>query len=46
MPKRTVLTIAGEMLQLEQRNRAMNAFVAEQVEKLQKDNINTLLVKG
>ena len=46
MPQRAVLTMAGEVLQLEQRNRTMNAFVAELIDKLRKENIYTLLVKG
>ena len=46
MPQNIALTLAGEVLQLEQRNRAMNAFIAELVEKLQRANIYSLLVKG
>lgn len=46
MPQNIALTLAGEVLQLEQRNRAMNAFIAELVEKLQRADIYTLLVKG
>lgn len=38
--------IAGEMLQLEQHNRAMNAFVGELIDKLRKKDVYTLLVKG
>jgi len=45
-PQQLALTIAGEVLQLEQRNRAMNAFVAELIEKLRSADIYTLLVKG
>ena len=46
MPQNIALTLAGEVLQLEQRNRAMNAFIAELVEKLRRADIYTLLVKG
>ena len=46
MPQNIALTLAGEVLQLEQRNRAMTAFIAELVEKLQRANIYSLLVKG
>ena len=40
------LTIAGEVLQLEQRNKAMNQFVARLVADMRKAGIYTLLVKG
>lgn len=40
------LTIAGEVLQLEQRNKAMNKFVACLVDDMRKADIYTLLVKG
>ena len=40
------LTIAGEVLQMEQRNRAMNLFVARLVADMRKAGIYTLLVKG
>lgn len=40
------LLFAGRALQIEQQNVAMNQFVAELFEKLQKENINALLVKG
>lgn len=46
MPQNIALTLAGEILQLEQRNRAMNAYIAELVEKLRRADIYTLLVKG
>lgn len=46
MPQNIALTLAGEVLQLEQRNRAMNAYIAELVEKLRRADIYTLLVKG
>jgi len=46
VPQSIALTMAGEVLQLEQRNRAMNAFVAELIEKLRKEDVYALLVKG
>jgi len=46
MPQNIALTLAGEVLQLEQRNRAMNAYIAELIEKLRRADIYTLLVKG
>ena len=46
IPQTVALTIAGDVLQLEQRNRAMNLFVAEFIERLRKVDIYTLLVKG
>lgn len=46
VPQTMALTIAGEVLQLEQRNRAMNQFVARFVADMRKAGIYTLLVKG
>ena len=46
VPQMMALTIAGEVLQLEQRNRAMNQFVARLVADMRKVGIYTLLVKG
>lgn len=46
VPQTLALTIAGEVLQLEQRNRAMNAFIAGLIERLRREDIYTLLVKG
>lgn len=40
------LQIAGQALQLEQQNVAMNRFVARLVEKMRNEGIYTLLVKG
>ena len=40
------LTIAGEVFQLEQRNRAMNKFVARLVADMRTEGIDALLVKG
>lgn len=41
-----VLTFVGNSLQLEQRNHAMNVFVAELIGKLRSEDIYALLVKG
>lgn len=46
VPQAIALTLAGEALQLEQCNKAMNAFVATLVEKMRAEGIYTLLVKG
>ena len=46
VPQEVALMYAGEVLQLEQRNQAMNAFIAELVGKMRKEDIYTLLVKG
>lgn len=40
------LTFVGAALQIEQRNLFMNDFIARLLEKLRKDEINALLVKG
>ena len=45
-PKGIVLTLVGETLQLEQRNMGMNDFISNLVEKMRRDGIYTLLVKG
>lgn len=46
LPKEVVLQFVGQALQLEQRNTAMNAFIAKQIEQLRTAGINALLVKG
>jgi len=46
VPQTMALTIAGEVLQLEQCNRAMNQFVARLVADMRRAGIYTLLVKG
>ena len=46
IPQKVVLSFVGDTLQLEQRNKAMNQFVANLVERLRKEDILTLLVKG
>ncbi len=45
-PQVLALTIAGEVLQLEQRNRAMNMFITELVACMRRADIYSLLVKG
>ncbi len=44
--KEVTLTFVGGALQLEQRNAAMNEFVAKLIERLRVNNIYVLLVKG
>ena len=46
VPQELALNLAGEVLQLEQRNTAMNQFVAQTVERMRSNGIYTLLVKG
>ncbi len=46
IPQSTALTFVGDTLQLEQRNQTMNQFIAKLVERLKKEDILTLLVKG
>lgn len=46
LPKEEVLMVVGKTLQLEQRNKAMNAFVAELIGHLKDAGIYALLVKG
>lgn len=46
LPKEEVLMVVGQTLQLEQRNKAMNAFVAELIGRLKDAGIYALLVKG
>jgi len=41
-----VLVLVGEALQLEQRNTAMNSFIAVLIEKMRNAEIYTLLIKG
>jgi len=45
-PKELLLKWIGEVQQIERRNKEMNVFVAELIEKLRKKDIYTLLVKG
>ena len=46
VPQSMALTMAGEVLQLEQRNRAMNVFVEYLIGKLLNEDVYALLVKG
>lgn len=46
LPQAVVLQFVGQALQLEQRNTAMNAFIANVVEKMRQHGIYTLLIKG
>lgn len=46
VPQAVALQFIGQTLQIEQRNKAMNAFVSELVTKLRKADIYAILVKG
>ena len=46
VPQQWALQFAGQTIQLEQRNKAMNAFIANLISRLRKEDIYTLLVKG
>lgn len=46
IPKVLLLQWIGEVQVIEQRNKEMNAFIAELIEKLRKNDIYALLVKG
>lgn len=46
IPKADVLSFIGQALQIEQRNKAMNAFIASLIERMHAADINMLLVKG
>lgn len=46
IPQEVALTFVGSTLQLEQRNQAMNDFVAKLIEQLRHQNVYALLVKG
>lgn len=46
IPQVAALTFAGATIQMEQRNKAMNGFIVELVEKMRAADIYTLLVKG
>lgn len=45
-PKKVVLQFVGQMLQLEQKNQAMNYFIGVMIDKMREAGIETLLVKG
>ena len=46
IPKADILLFIGQALQIEQRNKAMNAFIASLIDRMQAADIYTLLVKG
>lgn len=46
VPQEWVLQFIGSTLQIEQQNKAMNDFVAKLIEKLRKEDVYALLVKG
>ena len=46
IPQEVVLSIVGDTLKLEQRNRDMNLFLGSLIEKLRKAGIKAVLVKG
>lgn len=46
VPQVWALQFAGQTIQLEQRNKAMNQFIADLVAKMREADIYTLLVKG
>ena len=46
IPQEWTLQFVGQTLQVEQRNKAMNEFVARLIEKLRQNDIYALLVKG
>ena len=46
VPQEDVLPFIGSALQIEQQNDALNIFVAQLIEKLRKEDVYTLLLKG
>lgn len=46
VPQAWALQFAGQAIQLEQRNKAMNVFVAKLIELLRKEDVYAILVKG
>lgn len=46
VPQQWALQFAGQAIQIEQRNKAMNAFLAQLIKNLRNEDIYTLLVKG
>lgn len=46
VPQTEALQFAGQILQLEQRNKAMNSFVAKLMDQLRTKDIYAILVKG
>jgi len=45
-PKESLLQWIGETQQIEQRNKAMNGFIADLIDRLRKEDVYCLLVKG
>ena len=46
VPQEWVLQFIGSTLQIEQQNKAMNEFVVQLIEKLRKEDVYAILVKG
>lgn len=46
VPQAVALQFIGQTLQIEQRNKAMNGFVAELIEKLREEGVFAVLMKG
>lgn len=46
MPRMMALQLAGQTMQIEQRNKEMNLFIADLIAKMQNADIYVLLVKG
>ena len=45
VPHQWAMAFAGSALQIERRNKAMNSFVVELIERLNEDGIYSLLIK-
>ena len=46
VPQQWILQFAGSTIQIEQRNKTMNSFIRDLVDKMRRADIYTLLVKG
>lgn len=46
VPQEWLLQFIGQTLQIEQQNKEMNAFVARLIDKLRKDDVYAILIKG
>lgn len=46
IPKEVILRFVGSTLQIEQQNKAMNAFIVDLIKKLSKEDVYAVLVKG
>jgi len=46
VPQEILLTMIGDTMQLEQKNRDMNGFISKLYDMLQKEGVNSLLMKG